>query len=258
MKVIKLGSKGALVKQWQYFLLGQGLLEGTVDGKFGVFTKEATLEFQFINDLEPDGIVGNYTYGKAMLLGFMGATDKFDDKSSINWPPKPDFEVITSNSKRHEIFGQFDYEHNPIPGNYENIRVMGNWASENIVRVEIPQLISIKGTANVSFHKLAAQQLKDLWQAWEDEQLLHLVLTWHGSYVHRYIRGSTRTLSNHAFGTAFDINANWNWLGAVPALTSKLGSVRELVTIANDFGFYWGGHYSRRLDGMHFEVAVLK
>jgi hypothetical protein len=32
--------------------------------------------------------------------------------------------------------------------------------------------------------------------------------------------------------------------------------VRELVPIANAFGFYWGGHFGAgRVDGMHFEVA---
>jgi hypothetical protein len=31
--------------------------------------------------------------------------------------------------------------------------------------------------------------------------------------------------------------------------------VRELVPIANKHGFYWGGHYSKRADGMHFEAA---
>ncbi|MBP0575977.1 M15 family metallopeptidase [Mycobacterium tuberculosis] len=35
------------------------------------------------------------------------------------------------------------------------------------------------------------------------------------------------------------------------------GCVRELVPIANRFGFYWGGHFSTRADGMHFEVAKL-
>jgi hypothetical protein len=34
------------------------------------------------------------------------------------------------------------------------------------------------------------------------------------------------------------------------------GCVRELVPIANEFGFYWGGHFSR-MDGMHFEIAKL-
>ena len=58
-------------------------------------------------------------------------------------------------------------------------------------------------------------------------------------------------LSNHAFGTAFDINVQWNPLEALPGRT---GCVFELVPMAHRHGFYWGGHFSRR-DGMHFEVA---
>jgi len=30
------------------------------------------------------------------------------------------------------------------------------------------------------------------------------------------------------------------------------------VPLANKWGFYWGGHFGGRLDGMHFEVAVLR
>lgn len=70
----------------------------------------------------------------------------------------------------------------------------------------------------------------------------------------RFVRGSRTTLSNHSWGTAFDINYAWNCLGALPALRGEKGSVRELVPIAHRHGFYWGGHFSRR-DGMHFEVA---
>ena len=53
-------------------------------------------------------------------------------------------------------------------------------------------------------------------------------------------------LSNHAWGTAFDINAKWNPFTHIPALVGSTGSVRELVKIANDFGFYWGGHFQQR------------
>jgi len=70
------------------------------------------------------------------------------------------------------------------------------------------------------------------------------------------MRGSTN-LSRHAWGTAFDINVPWNGLNVVPPRVGDKGSVRELVTIANKHGFYWGGHFGR-LDGMHFEIAVLK
>jgi hypothetical protein len=34
------------------------------------------------------------------------------------------------------------------------------------------------------------------------------------------------------------------------------GCLLELVPIANEHGFYWGGHFSRK-DGMHFEIAKI-
>jgi len=77
-------------------------------------------------------------------------------------------------------------------------------------------------------------------------------LGWFGNP--RFIRGSRSILSNHAWYTAFDINYRWNMLGETPADIGEKGSVKELVPIAHDFGFYWGGHFRRR-DGMHFEAA---
>jgi hypothetical protein len=68
------------------------------------------------------------------------------------------------------------------------------------------------------------------------------------------VRGSTTTLSNHAYGTAFDINAAWNGLGREPAPLGAKGSVLELLPLAEAHGFAWGGLFSRR-DAMHFEVA---
>jgi hypothetical protein len=97
-------------------------------------------------------------------------------------------------------------------------------------------------------------QVQMLFRAWEDAGLRNRLLTWAGGFVPRFVRGSRTTLSNHAWGTAFDVNVAWNARGAMPALRGEKGSVRELVPIANDFGFYWGGHFSRR-DGMHFEAA---
>jgi len=71
------------------------------------------------------------------------------------------------------------------------------------------------------------------------------------------LRGSKTTLSNHAFGTAIDINVPQNWLGVIPARIGEEGCLRELVPLANKFGFYWGGHYPVRPDGMHFEVVKI-
>ena len=69
--------------------------------------------------------------------------------------------------------------------------------------------------------------------------MLKHILTFDGAYAPRFIRCSNKTLSNHAFGTAFDINADKNPLGAQPALAGRKGCVFELVPTAHQFGFYW-------------------
>lgn len=171
------------------------------------------------------------------------------------WPPKPAFAALTSNEQRAKVFGRFQYVAAPLKGNPENIRILGDWATKNIETVTIdmgPHL----GTKHVQFHKLASQQLQGLWKAWADAGLLDRVLGYSGSFVPRFVRGSTKNLSNHSFGSAFDINVPWNERKHQPALLGDKGCVRELVPIANAHGFYWGGHFSI-LDGMHFEVAKL-
>jgi D-alanyl-D-alanine carboxypeptidase/Putative peptidoglycan binding domain len=256
LHVIKINSEGQLVTDWQFFLIGQGFYEGIADGKFTEEVKNATIEFQKKNNLQPDGIVGNKSFGAAMQLGFGGVVDNRTDRSGADFPPPPAFAPLATNEKKQQAFGSFAFVAAPVPGNPENIRITDNWASQNIVIVSIPQLINIKGNDRVQFHKLGANQLKKMWSDWETAGLLPLVLTWAGSFVPRFIRGSRTTLSNHSFGSAFDINVAWNQLGAVPALVGQKGSVRELVQIANANGFYWGGHFTRK-DGMHFELAKI-
>ncbi|HXH96582.1 MAG TPA: M15 family metallopeptidase, partial [Gaiellaceae bacterium] len=153
-----------------------------------------------------------------------------------------------------DVFGRFDYDR--IPGS-DDIKIRGNWQAKNIAAVTIPQLQGVKGApknGRIWVHRLVTQQCTKLFEAWEHDGLLDLVKTWEGSFAPRFVRGSATTLSNHAWGTAFDVNFAWNRLGTLPALRSQPGSVRELVPRANELGFYWGGHFSRR-DGMHFEVA---
>jgi len=256
MKLLKLGVANHDVKKWQYFLIGQGHYHGQVKGKFDSVTHAATIAFQLQQGIQPDGIVGNISIGRAMQLGFSLITDTRTDSSSAHFPSKPDFQPLVSNAERAILFGTLKFKSKPLPGNSENIEITNNWDSQNIIKVTLPQLIPIKGSATVYFHKKAANQLIKLFKDWQKAGLLHHILTWDGAYNPRFVRGSKSVLSNHAFGTAFDINVNWNRLGAVPALIDQKGSVRELVQIANDNGFYWGGHFKRK-DGMHFEIAKI-
>ena len=130
------------------------------------------------------------------------------------WPPPPSFPPLVGNEALWEVFGKFSYVASPLRHNEEHITVTDNWVEENIVSVNIPQLAYIKnGSTNVAFHKKAKGELQKLWNDWETAGLIHLVKTWNGSYDPRFRRGSSTILSNHAFGSAFDINTKWNELG---------------------------------------------
>lgn len=180
--------------------------------------------------------------------------------AATDFPPKPDFPPLVSNDARAAVFGRFNYTAAPQPDNPEHVNIDGAWLADNIVWVPIPQMLA-RGlgepghTGGMLFHRLGAQQLKDTWAAWEAAGLLDRVRTFDGSFSPRFVRGSTTSLSNHAFGASFDVNYQWNQLGAEPAAVGQVGSVRELVPIANAHGFFWGGHYNGRKDGMHFELA---
>jgi hypothetical protein len=171
--------------------------------------------------------------------------------------PRSNLSPLVGTAERQRLFGTFTFVADPKPGNKENIRITNDWPEKNIAKVSIPvkSVLGRNGPLEFEFHKLAADQLIAMWLQWEKEGLLDRILTFDGSFVPRFIRGSTRTLSNHAFGTAFDINAQFNPLGREPAEIGAKGCVRELVPIASRFGFAWGGHFNKRPDGMHFEVA---
>ncbi len=259
MRVLRVGYSGDDVATWQTFLVGQGTFKDAVDGQFGPEVEAATKDFQSSYRLTPDGVVGPGTWGMAMSLGLNPLTDTDTSEDGPNWPPKPDFSPL-SESEKAGLFGSFTYVPDPIPGSPENIRVTDGWVAQNLVPVHVPQLAKVQyapPNQTAYFHTKAAQQLQDLFSSWESAGLLDKVLTWGGSYAARFIRGSRTVLSNHSYGTAFDINVPWNMLGTMPALKGKHGSTRELVSIANTHGFYWGGHFDGRPDGMHFEIAGL-
>jgi peptidoglycan hydrolase-like protein with peptidoglycan-binding domain len=261
LRALRLGSQGPLVKAWQSFLLGQHFDPGGLDGEFGDKTQAATSAFQAANGLTSDGVAGRETIMKAMQLGFELIEEPAADRTGSNFPPRPDFPPLESTAARQALFGPFHFVPDPRPDNREHIRILGTWVRDNIVNVPIPQLqkaLGGHGPATIQFHRLAAAQLKALWEDWEQANLLDRILSYDGSFAPRFIRGSSMQLSNHAFGSAFDINAGENSLGARPPLVGTRGSTRELVPLANKHGFYWGGHFGSRPDGMHFEIAFIQ
>lgn len=254
MQVLRLGSRGREVEKWQYFLRGVDLYQGEVDGWFGEITKAATEAFQRRHGLLDDGIAGNRTLGEAMRLGFAAIPEAED---ALEAPSKPTFAPLGA-AGRAAKFGAYAFTPAPVSGNPEAIRINGGWESENIQSFAIPQLAGVKGAGSgtLRFHRLVGPLVVELFARWEAAGLLDSISTFDGAFVPRFIRGSRSVLSSHAHGSAFDINAQWNGFGAVPAALGRRGSVRELVPIAHELGFYWGGHFGKP-DGMHFEAVRL-
>lgn len=258
MKTLRIGDKGMSVKAWELFLVGQGFYWLETDGVFDDDLKDSTESFQRSRNLPADGVVGPRTYAAALQLGFPGVQDDSLAENGPNWPQKPDGLVTLNQATRESLFGKFSYVSATVAGNPEAIRITDDWATKNIVSVEVPQLKGVQGAPRsgaVTINVKIANQFVALWQAWQDEGLVSLVSDFGGTWVPRYIRGSRSTLSNHAWGTAFDINVSTNPLGAVPALVGSRGSVRKLVPLALEHGFFWGGWYPNRPDGMHFEAV---
>lgn len=271
------------VQRWQFFLRERGFAEvGAVDADFGPSTEAATRGFQLQFGLPPTGSLDAPTLDAAAAAGYMVVPDDHYARLSVaGFPPVPAALASRSNAFRNDRFGCFTYVLQPLPGrspDREAIAITaacgeaaGSWEDANIVRQVVPELTPF--AARVRAHRLAAPRVAALFAAWRAEGLMHLVISWAGAFVARYQRGlsdehvppqghgprassDSPLLSNHAFGTAFDINAGQNGFGASPAAMGEKGCVRELVPAATRLGFFWGGHFSRP-DGMHFELANL-
>ena len=73
-------------------------------------------------------------------------------------------------------------------------------------------------------------------------------------YAYRDVRGVPGKLSNHASGTAIDLNATKHPLGQVG--TYDAAKVPMLRALAHKYGLTWGGDYKNRKDEMHFEISI--
>lgn len=73
-------------------------------------------------------------------------------------------------------------------------------------------------------------------------------------YAYRPVRGYTSTLSNHASGTAEDLNATDHPLGSPGTFTdAEVEQIHRFLT-RYDGCVRWGGDYRNRKDAMHFEI----
>jgi hypothetical protein len=140
--------------------------------------------------------------------------------------------------KRH--FGEFAVR---LPYGEDRVEVDPSWVREHIVTREVPVL------GRVTCHR---EMVAPLTRAMEEIRARGLErLVDPGDYAGCFSPGripGSGTLSLHAWGLAFDINATENPQGAEPRLD------RRIVAILERHGFAWGGRWPTAPDGMHFEL----
>lgn len=158
-----------------------------------------------------------------------------------------------STHDRVALFGAFDYEAAPLPGDKEHVKVLGDWRKRNIRGARLPAFAG-RPARVVGVNVKIAGRLEQLFRDWARDDLLGDIVRWNGAYNPRFIRGSTTRLSNHAWGAAFDLNAAQNPLGSDGAVWGQPGCVWRLVPRALEHGFYPGGFFAHRQDWMHFEA----
>lgn len=161
-------------------------------------------------------------------------------------------------TKNHPIVGPVTYSVNSngslsLPSSFTN----------KITRVYIPQLYNLptygaRFSGNVMFYTPAHPQLKAAFQELENLELTHLLLTWDGSFVPRLMRGGSSSPSEHSFGCALDLNAQWNGFRQIGAAEGKKGSVIPLLPTFRKFGFECGADWKpANRDSMHFQIKTL-
>lgn len=112
-----------------------------------------------------------------------------------------------------------------VPGTKLKLRVCNKVA---------PVLINFASEFNQLVEKLEGKQLDD----------------W--GYAFRQVRGSTDMLSNHASGTAIDLNANRHPLAQKDTFKPK--QIDAILELIDKYNIGWGGLWKRRVDEMHFEI----
>lgn len=244
--MLKLGSRGAQVGRWQAFLIGLGYDVGRsgADGDFGALTESATKAFEEDHQITVNGVVDDETLQVAVPLGFgpFGV-------SSL--PDLPSFGIVPSN-KMNERFGELRVS--DVRDGWMVGPGVDAFVARNIAWFELPFWVEgMPKNRKVQFHKDYGQKLVEFFEDIEAAGLKRLVLSYAGTLAMRLRRLGTAA-SMHAYGAAIDLNAPQNGLGRTPAAPGELGCVYELVPLAHQHGFYWGGHF-RNPDGMHFEVG---
>lgn len=218
--VYRIGSTGDEVAKIQEKL---GI---AADGKFGMMTATAVMDFQREHGLNADGVVGKLTwidlFGESLPLWYPeGPLFQRDMRERFGDPHESSFN--TSYIKFIDL-SEFKQEFGHI----------GDWHARRGFGFEAHYLME---------HPLKAA-LKELVEAGRAKDL-H---TWDGCHVVRNMR-TTNCLSMHAYGMADDFNAATN------LLNGKGDMPPRVIAAFARAGFEYGGWWNSPHDPMHFQLA---
>jgi hypothetical protein len=125
-----------------------------------------------------------------------------------------------------------------------------------ITRIDTPQPLVYAGKriTRIAAHIFVAGYLRAALEQIATADLWHVINVYGGGFEPRMIRGGA-DWSMHTFGLALDFDPDRNPLGAAPEQTriGNTSSGRELVSILEAWGFFWGGHFDGRKDCQHFQ-----
>lgn len=237
-------TSGADIQLVQWFLIGEGYWELSGSGHYTPAFKNAVARWQADYGLNssPPGVVDIPTYCRMIEHGLPVIHDVEQEL-----PVEPDLgKRLTNNEQRFRHWGRFKYDQAFGTG---LIQIQDPWVNENIV----PCTGTVGGfVRHLCLHKRVIKDFEGFMRDVKKQDLEHLILQMDEGFEPRLMRGHDTTLSAHAFGIAFTINESFNRLGHTPAFIGQQGSVRELVEIAANHGWHWGG-WNRRREGGHFE-----
>lgn len=142
-----------------------------------------------------------------------------------------------------------------IPNGYlEVVETFGDPAGKgfthNLILVHFPYPLLYMGSkvTHGTFHKLIEENVVGALELIQARGLEDEFKNYAGSYIYRPKRGSSH-LSMHAFGIALDGDAEKYPPG------SDARYPDAVIECFKEFGWFYGGDFEGRKDGMHFQMA---
>jgi hypothetical protein len=259
MTTLKRGSKGREVESLQNFLNNFVDPDILTDGSFGEGTENAVRVAQSealkrglkIGSAKPDGVVGPMTAGAFLQMGWQ----RFEpSKIDPNFAKPGHYTALTSVEKVFRFGSPGAPAEPPVPGG----PIVANASFKSrLVTVDMRDYMTLPAgfQSVLTLNSLVKGQWIALFKDIEAAGHSGDLISCGGSYLPRYVRGSTKTFSSHAFATAIDLNAPQNWLGATPAREGEPGYLGNIVALGKKYYLY-SGFWFARLDGMHIESTL--